>query len=76
MTCEKKLLNSWSVCKLCAFLLSAVEPFTKLAPFAEAKSMGLANDEAGEKRVQSYREALTKEALNKYYPPIQEVKRS
>ena len=52
---------------------AAVEPFTRLAPFVEAKSMCFANDEAGEKRVQSYREALTKDALNQYFPPIQEV---
>ena len=35
--------------------------------------MQFVNKEAGEKRRQHYCEALTKEALNKYYPPIQEV---
>lgn len=51
------------------------EPYTKLVPFFEpiSKCMQFVNQEAGEKRRQHYCEALTKESLNKYYPPMQEV---
>ena len=55
--------------------LNAEEPYTKLVPFFEpiSKCMQFVNQEAGEKRRQHYCEALTKESLNKYYPPMQEV---
>lgn len=49
------------------------EPYIKLVPMFEPKCMQFVNKEAGEKRRQHYCEALTKEALNKYYPPIQEI---
>ena len=52
---------------------SSVEPFAKMVPLFEPKSIQLVNQEAGEKRRQHYCEALKAEAINKYYPLIQEV---